>query len=93
MPRNRREERPAAAAPTLSIAVSDEFIARVAACCIEARPAQRLLSVNDAATYLGRNPTAVREMERTGKLRAVRIDGRVMFDRNDLDDLIEASKS
>lgn len=79
-------------APAVSILLSDEFIEAVAA-RIEARPAQRLLTVDDAAVYLGRTASAVREMLRSAKLPAVKIDGRVMFDRHDLDELIDRSKS
>ncbi len=77
---------------TLSLTLPDDFIAQVAA-CIEQRPAKRLFTVPETAVYLGRSSNSVRELERSAKLIAVRIDGRVMFDRSDLDDLIEASKA
>jgi excisionase family DNA binding protein len=56
-------------------------------------PARRLLSVEEAADYLGRSPAAVRHMIQSGKLPAVRIDRRVAVDIRDLDRLIEASKT
>jgi excisionase family DNA binding protein len=56
-------------------------------------PARRLLSVEEAAGYLGRSPAAIRHMIESGKLPAVRIDGRVQLDIRDLDRLVEASKT
>ncbi len=52
----------------------------------------RLLSVPQAAIYLGRTEDAVRRLQVAGTLRAVKLDGRVQFDRSDLDQLIENSK-
>jgi excisionase family DNA binding protein len=53
---------------------------------------QRLLTVEQAATYLGRSPAAVQHMIASGKLRAVRIDRRVAIDLKDLERLVEAGK-
>ena len=52
----------------------------------------RLLSVAQAAIYLGRTEAAVRQLYSSGRLRAVKLDGRVQFDRKDLDAFIENSK-
>jgi len=52
----------------------------------------RLLTVEQAATYLGRSEDAVRRLQSSGTLRATKLDGRVQFDRADLDTLIENSK-
>ena len=52
----------------------------------------RLLSVEQAAQYLGRTPSAVYNMLSTGKLKRVGLDGRVYFDVQDLDRMIEAAK-
>ena len=60
----------------------------------------RLLEVDDAAAYLGVSSWTVRDLEAAGTLRRVSIPAeggrdlrRVLFDRNDLDRLIEAWKS
>ena len=55
-------------------------------------PRQKLFSVEQAATYLGRTPEAVRHMISSGKLTAVRIDTRISLDKEDLDKLICQSK-
>jgi len=52
----------------------------------------RLLSVPAAAMYLGRTEEAVRRLQASGTLRAVKLDGRVQFDRVDLDTFIENRK-
>jgi excisionase family DNA binding protein len=82
-------------APALPLALSQEFFDAVVdavAARIEARPTKRLYTVEETAIYLGRTDTAIREMERSGKLKRASRDGRVMFDRYDLDAWIEASK-
>ncbi|MCL6505766.1 MAG: helix-turn-helix domain-containing protein [Bryobacteraceae bacterium] len=61
--------------------------------CRSGPPARRLLSVKEAAAYLGRSVAAVQHMIESGKLPAVRIDRRVAVDIRDLDRLIEASKT
>ncbi len=53
---------------------------------------KRLYSVEDAAIYLGRTVHAVRSLCYSGRLRVVKIDGRVFLDVNDMDMLIENSK-
>ena len=54
---------------------------------------ERLLTVPQVGVYLGRTSQAVRHLIRSGKIERVRIDGRVMIDRRDLDNLIEEHKS
>lgn len=54
---------------------------------------QRLFSVDDAATYLGRTKPAVQNLIAGGTLPVVRIDRRVMLDRQDLDRLIDECKN
>jgi excisionase family DNA binding protein len=61
--------------------------------CRNGPPARRLLSVKEAAAYLGRSLAAIQHMIESGKLPAVRIDRRVAVDIRDLDRLIEASKT
>lgn len=54
---------------------------------------QRLLTIEQAARYLGRTPEGTRRLIRLGKLRTVRMDDRVYLDIGDLDAAIEAAKS
>ncbi len=53
----------------------------------------RLLTIEQAAAYIGRKPSAIRSLEHKGLLPAVRGDSRIMFDIRDLDAWIEANKS
>ena len=53
----------------------------------------RLLTVEQAATYLGRTEEAMQHMIASGKIQTVRIDRRVFIDVRDLDRLIEDSKT
>ncbi len=52
----------------------------------------RLLTVEEAAQYLGRSKEAVQHMIASGKLPTVRSDRRVFLDRHDLDRWIEDCK-
>lgn len=53
----------------------------------------RLLTVERAATYLGRSKEAVEHMIGSGKLPTVRSDRRVFLDVRDLDRWIEQNKT
>ncbi len=53
---------------------------------------QRLLTIEEAAEYLGRTVWGVREMIYSGKLPAVKIDRRVQLDIRDLERLIDQNK-
>lgn len=53
----------------------------------------RLLTVAQAAVYLGRTETAVRFLASSGAFPTVRGDGRVQFDVQDLDRWIELNKT
>ena len=53
----------------------------------------RLLSVEQAAVYLGRTDKAVRHLIVSGAFPAVRTDGRVMLDVQDLDKWISQNKT
>jgi excisionase family DNA binding protein len=53
---------------------------------------KRLLSVEEAAVYLGRSKEAVQHMIASGKLPVVKSDRRVFLDVKDLDQWIERSK-
>jgi hypothetical protein len=52
----------------------------------------RLLSVGDAAHYLGRTECAIRNLIWAAKVPYVRIDRRIFLDIQDLDEFIEQHK-
>jgi excisionase family DNA binding protein len=52
----------------------------------------RLLSVEQAAVYLGRTKPAIQHMIAEGSLQTVRADRRVFLDKEDLDRWIEKNK-
>ena len=53
---------------------------------------RRLLPLPEAAAYLGLSPWTVRELQWKGKLPRVDLGRKLLFDRVDLDDLIERQK-
>ncbi len=53
---------------------------------------KRLYSVKEAATYLGRTPHAIRELQWDGVLPAVKVGRRIHFDVFDLDKFIDQHK-
>ncbi len=55
--------------------------------------APRLLTVADAALYLGRTEKSIRHLVQRRKLASIRGDGRVMFDRIDLDAWIKRNRT
>jgi excisionase family DNA binding protein len=61
-----------------------------AAGCASIRP--RLLTVEQAATYIGRSKEAVQHMVSSGKMPTVRADRRVFVDVEDLDAWIREHK-
>jgi hypothetical protein len=73
-------------------ALADKVAQRLREDPLEQRPAPRLLSVEGAAKYLSRTPSAIRNMLNTKKLKPVRLDGRVYLDIQELDRMIEAAK-
>jgi excisionase family DNA binding protein len=56
-------------------------------------PTPRLLTVDQAAVYLGRTKDAIQHMIAEGKLPTVRSDRRVFLDLHDLDRWIESNKT
>lgn len=52
----------------------------------------RLLTVSQAAVYIGRTEKAVYMMQAKGVFPAVRADSRIMFDLRDLDKWIDVNK-
>jgi excisionase family DNA binding protein len=59
----------------------------------QGRQKSRLMDVPAAAEYLSRTPSAIRHMIAKGILTAVRRDGRVYLDRQDLDAWVEIGKT
>lgn len=53
---------------------------------------KRLLTVKEAAAYIGRSEESVRHLLRARTLQSVRSDGRVLIDRRDIDHWIEVNK-
>jgi excisionase family DNA binding protein len=53
----------------------------------------RLLTIDQAAVYLGRSPEAMQHLVASGKVPAVRADRRVFLDRTDLDKWIDDNKT
>ncbi len=51
-----------------------------------------LLSIEEAARFLGLSRTTLYELIRGGKLKPVRLAGRTLFDPADLSDLVEQAK-
>ena len=72
-------------------ALADAIARRVLAHLDQSRGA-RLLTVDDAAKYIGRTPKALRHMIANGTVPAIREGGRVHLDRADLDRWIELRK-
>lgn len=78
----------------LTEAIADAVARRVREAMREPmKPMARVMSVSDAALYTAHSAGAVRSWVRSGRLRAVRIDGRVLLDRGDLDAMIESAKN
>ncbi len=53
---------------------------------------RRLLRVDEAAIYLGIRPSTVYSWAQYRKIPSVKIGGRLLFDIQDLDELIESRK-
>lgn len=73
-------------------AIVQEVLAELREDPVEQGVKPRLLSVEGAAQYLSRTPSAIRNMLTTKKLKPVRLDGRVYLDVQELDRMIEAAK-
>jgi excisionase family DNA binding protein len=71
-------------------ALADAIAVRVAARLKSEEP--RLMSVNEAAVYIGRSPKALRHMIASGTVPAVREGSRVHLDRADLNQWVEMRK-
>jgi excisionase family DNA binding protein len=69
-------------------AIADRILAR-----LHQTEQPRLLSVDEAAAYLGRTPKALRHLIASGAIPAVREGSRVHLDRADLDRWVEMRKT
>lgn len=74
----------------LASRVADELCRRQSASAEILKP--RLLTVAQAATYLGRSEDTIRHMLSSGKIRPVRGDRRISIDVRDLDEWIAINK-
>lgn len=72
-------------------AIADAVLARLRP-ALDIRVKPRLLSIDQAAQYLGRTPKAVRCLIDKGEFPSVRPDGRIMLDVHDLDAWIDQNK-
>lgn len=72
-------------------ALADAIAARVAA-RLNRSDEPRLMSVNEAAAYIGRTPKALRHMIASGTIPVVREGSRLHLDRVDLNRWIEMRK-
>ena len=72
----------------LADAIADRILAR-----LHQTEQPRLLSVDEAAAYLGRTPKALRHLIANGAIPAVREGSRVHLDRADLDRWVEMRKT
>jgi excisionase family DNA binding protein len=72
--------------------VASKLADRMAAGPAGGKSRRRLLTVDEAAEYLGRTKEAVQHMIASGKLRTVRADRRVFLDIKDLDLWIDQNK-
>jgi hypothetical protein len=72
--------------------IVQQVIAELREAPLDPAPVPRLLSVEGAARYLSRTPSAIRNMISMKKLIPVRLDGRVYLDVQEMDRMIEAAK-
>lgn len=75
----------------LADAIAERVLQRLLAA--QKHEENRLLDVPAAAKHIGRTASAVRHLIAKGTLTAVRRDGRVFLDRQDLDTWVEMGKT
>lgn len=75
----------------LADAIAERVYQRLAAAMD--RNKSRLLDVPAAAEYIGRTPSALRHLIARNAIPCFRRDGRVQFDRQDLDNWLELGKT
>jgi len=72
--------------------LAEEIAAIVVERLRERHVEQRLFTTADAAKYLGCSDSQVKRFASAGRLRAIRMDSSLRFDRRDLDLLIDSNK-
>jgi excisionase family DNA binding protein len=77
-----------ALAKRIAVELSAEIVSEKGGSTIQ----PRLLTVDQAAAYIGRSKDAVQHMVASGKIPKVQSDRRVFLDREDLDQWIEENK-
>jgi excisionase family DNA binding protein len=87
-------ERPTALDPLIE-ALAEAVAARILPKLAEAAPKtlRRLLTIQQAAVYLGRTPKAIQHMLSKGQLSFVRMSGRNMLDLKELEAVIENART
>ena len=73
-------------------ALADRVAERVSQRLGPANLSTRLLTIEQAALYIGRSVEAVRHMVSAGKIPTIRADRRIQIDIRDLDHWIEVNK-
>ncbi len=69
--------------------IAEEVVARLLDCGVLV---PRLLTLDQAATYLGLTKDALKAKVHLGRIPTVELDKKLRFDRYDLDNMIEKSK-
>jgi hypothetical protein len=77
---------------TASNHFAQEIAEAVAAKLRTEKPAKRVLSLDEAAEYVGLTPTALRHKSQLGEVPTVRFDRVIRFDRVLLDEWIDAHR-
>ena len=72
--------------------INIDYLAEAVAAKVRTIHSKRLMDLKEAAEYLGMTTDALRHKAHNRKIKTVRIDNKMRFDRVDLDQLIEASK-
>lgn len=76
----------------IAAAVLDQMVQRLAGVQQQHSDEPRLMTIEEAATYMRRSVAGMRKAVARGTFPCVRNDGRVMFNRADLDRMIEAGR-
>ena len=72
--------------------LAESIAAIVVARLRERHVEQRVFNTAQAAAYLGMSGSQIQRLASSGRLRAIRVDSSLRFDRKDLDMLIDSNK-